>query len=276
MRYLIIALTASSIFWGTWACGEQAPQDQFQPLLGNVSGNNVNIRSGRGLNFEVISQLDKGRGVVVIGEEGQWYKIMLPKNTQCFVRQDFVAQGVVLSDNLRVRAGAGLNYSVLGTLNAKDQVQVVGREGDWLKIAPPANCSGWISKQYVQLTKRKYNVPSAGEATDEERQQPGEQKTAKENEEKPKSEEVQKPCPESAAVNLQFTGIVEDMGKIFNRPGTHKLVQEGKVTYYLRSDKVNLNRYTYRQVNIVGEVKETADEFRYPLIDVEEIGFARQ
>ncbi len=60
------------------------------------------------------------------------------------------AQVVNVTSNLRVRAAASANSSVLGYLNNKSTIEVLGEEGDWYKI----NFNGqtaYVSKDYVTL-----------------------------------------------------------------------------------------------------------------------------
>jgi uncharacterized protein YgiM (DUF1202 family) len=62
------------------------------------------------------------------------------------------------------------------------------------------------------------------------------------------------------------------MGKIFRRPGTHRLVVGGRTIYYLNSPDVDLNddRYWKEYVGVVGTVR-IVEGWRAPVLDVESV-----
>lgn len=51
-------------------------------------------------------------------------------------------------------------------------------------------------------------------------------------------------------------GWIDSVGKIFNRPGTHRLVKGGQTQYFLKSNTVNLDDYYKRLVGIRGRIVE--------------------
>ena len=65
--------------------------------------------------------------------------------------------GRVVTDSLNVRAGAGANYDIIGSLKRDDKVSVVSISNNWLKINYN-NKEGYISKTYVKLLNQKDNV----------------------------------------------------------------------------------------------------------------------
>lgn len=155
MRTLFIfLLCACSLFsFSILALAEESGPEQVLSISATVTANRVNVRAGKGLNFEILCQLNKGNGITLIEKNTSWYKMKLPKNASCFVHKGYILNETVQANSLRVRSGAGLNYTVLGMLKKGQKVKALKLEGDWLKIAPPNNCFGWIAKQYVQLPK---------------------------------------------------------------------------------------------------------------------------
>ncbi|MBL7084750.1 MAG: SH3 domain-containing protein [Candidatus Omnitrophica bacterium] len=220
----------------------ETEQDKFEPVYATVSADKVNVRAGYGLNFEVLAQLIKTDEVVVIGQEYGWYKIKLPEEARCFVHKDYVDAQLVTADKLRVRAGRNLNSNVLGTLKAGERVIVLEKDGDWLRIAPPQGCGGWIKKDYLTLSEKKFN--------------PQDLKAP--------------PLPQEI---IETSGVIEDLGKIYKRQGAHKLVEGKKTLYYLKSESIDLNLYLYDRVCVSGKLIEPSKDFpsAYPVIDVEEV-----
>jgi len=130
-------------------------EDKFEPVYASVLTEKVNIRAGQGLNFEVLGRLTQGNEVVVIGQGYGWYKIKLPAQALSFVHKDYIEGNLVKTDRLRVRAGAGTTFNLLGILKKGEAVNVLKEDGDWLKIRPPEGCAGWIKADYLQLSRIK-------------------------------------------------------------------------------------------------------------------------
>jgi len=58
--------------------------------------------------------------------------------------------GRVTGENVYVRSGPRLNFYPVLKLSAPAEVRVLGTDGEWLKIAPPAGAFSLISKEYVR------------------------------------------------------------------------------------------------------------------------------
>ena len=52
-------------------------------------GSRLNLRTGAGMNYEIIDQLRPGEEVTVIGTEGDWYKVIVPEKTG-YVHSDYL------------------------------------------------------------------------------------------------------------------------------------------------------------------------------------------
>ncbi|MFC1631785.1 SH3 domain-containing protein [Candidatus Omnitrophota bacterium] len=215
---------------------------QLPAVYATAVTSKVNIRSGQGLNFEILGQLNKYARVIVTGEEFGWYRVKLPQQAKCFVRQDYLNANVVATDLLRVRAGAGTNFNVLGLLKKGQTVRIIKPVGDWQMILPPEGCVGWIKKDYLRLSNQTVDAlaPQAAE--------PARKQNKK----------------------LEISGVIDDVGKIHNRPGTHKLIIGKNNFYYLNSKVINLNQYVYQQVSVIGTSVDLKDS-SHPVLNVEQV-----
>ena len=54
-----------------------------------TSGGRLNVRTGAGMNYEVIDQLRNGEEVTVIGSEGDWYEVIIPEK-KGYVHGDYL------------------------------------------------------------------------------------------------------------------------------------------------------------------------------------------
>jgi N-acetylmuramoyl-L-alanine amidase len=127
-----------------------------------VTTSNVQLRSGPGLQYSVVTEIKSGTKVNVAGREGEWLKVVSKKgnppgyieqrNAQPLdesaqartegadpsgarqVRRNFVAGPYVTTEETKVRRGPGSNYESVATIPKDTKVHVVGSEGGWLKV----------------------------------------------------------------------------------------------------------------------------------------------
>lgn len=67
------------------------PEDDEQETIGKVvtKGSRLNLRTGAGMDYEIIDQLRPGEEVTVIGTEGDWYQVTVPEKTG-YVHSDYL------------------------------------------------------------------------------------------------------------------------------------------------------------------------------------------
>ncbi len=239
------------------AIGAAFAQEEKQefPFSGQIKKDNVNIRSGPGQNFEILSKLNSDDLVSAIGESYGWYKIALPKGVFCYVSKDYIdtnggAEGVSNAARLNVRARPNKESIVLSQIAKGGTVQIVGEDEDgWYKINPPSDCYGWVRRDMVGLYVQEQANLQAPVKID--------------------------PAIKKAAVPadsnlIKIKGRVEKIGfTIRKRPGTHKLFQDKEFVYYLKTDKYNLKDFQGKEAAITGKIIE--GDFDRPLIIVENI-----
>ena len=66
-----------------------------------TGGSCLNVRTGAGLDYEIIDQLRPGEEVTVIGSEGEWYEVIVPEK-----------KGYVHSDYLKIAENNGQNIEI--------------------------------------------------------------------------------------------------------------------------------------------------------------------
>ncbi|GEM_PF-1256809 len=139
-----------------------------------VTVDSLNIRSSASLAGEVLGQAKFQDSLTVVGKEGAWLKIYYWGVTG-FVRGDMVSCSkptalsstasaskecvYVTVDLLNIRSSASTSSSVLGQASYRDELTVVGREGEWLKIYY-WGVTGFVRGDMVSCTK-----PTAAQAS---------------------------------------------------------------------------------------------------------------
>jgi len=96
-----------------------------------TNGGRLNLRTGAGLDYEIIDQLRCGEEVIVIGSEGDWYEVIVPQKT-----------GYVHSDYLELVETAEQNSeidSALLTMLMQFMTSGFGGEGEDHSFTPSGN-----------------------------------------------------------------------------------------------------------------------------------------
>ncbi|MGA3067236.1 MAG: hypothetical protein ABSF29_10360 [Tepidisphaeraceae bacterium] len=138
----------------------QSPQvenSKYQ-FEGAVNTSAVFVRSGPGEGYYATQKLEKGATVTVVGIKFDWLKIVPPEGSFSYVGSVFVDRsgdgsvGRVNRNDVNVRCGSLLNEmktTVQTHLNAGDEVQIIGKDDEYLKIKPPQDSYLYVSKEFV-------------------------------------------------------------------------------------------------------------------------------
>lgn len=78
--------------------------------------------------------------------------------------EEVTGRGIVTADSLNVRSGPGKEYDLMGKVYRSNEIDIVGIDGDWLKI-DYNNSEGYVSGEYV-----KYELQEVEEVVQEEEQ----------------------------------------------------------------------------------------------------------
>lgn len=125
-----------------------------------VEANHVNVRSKAGLVGEIVTRMTNGEPVTVIEEvnlkhsgveePSAWAKIQLPADAHVWLKSSYLdTNNAVTASKLKLRAGPGENYAMIGILQKGDAVQPINTKGDWTQIQAPTNGYAYIAAQYL-------------------------------------------------------------------------------------------------------------------------------
>lgn len=154
-KWFLIALIAVLLFTGFPVGAAEE---------GVVTGNVVNVRSGPGLNYQVVTKTEAGQGLSVVNKSGEWLQVRLYNGKEGWIRQDLVKitaaapaasstrYGKINTKVLNVRSGPGTNYALVTKIGQDEIHQILEEKDGWYKIA-----LGWVSGDYV--------VPAAAPAS---------------------------------------------------------------------------------------------------------------
>jgi hypothetical protein len=133
------------------------------PYVAEITGDNVNVRSGPGTNYYRCGKLNAGDRVEVVASKHSWSHIVPPAGSFSWISKQYVSIdpdnpgiGVVTGDAVRVYAGSDLLKPIHSTtvqlqFNKGDKVRLMGEEmGDYYKIAPPTGAYLWVLTEYTK------------------------------------------------------------------------------------------------------------------------------
>ncbi|MCO6437189.1 MAG: SH3 domain-containing protein [Phycisphaerae bacterium] len=159
------------VLFSAGAFAQTNPPAPTSPVAGEVTGNDVYVRSGPSSNYYPVSKLNAGDRVTVIGQTGEWYEIVPPSNVFSWISAEYVdtpdnVHGVVNGNNVLIRAGSDLppferhRSTLQMKVSRGTEVTILGESADgYLRIRPPSGVSVWISSSLVNLAG---HAPPAG------------------------------------------------------------------------------------------------------------------
>ena len=128
-------------------------------FVGSINARNVNIRSGPGMAYYVLGQLQSGDMVNVVGSLNGWDAISAPAGTLCYISKQFVhvgsdsAKGRVSANYVYVRAASRLaphsDYAVVKVVSRGTHVHIVGSTPSFYVIEPPRGAHVYVLAKFV-------------------------------------------------------------------------------------------------------------------------------
>ncbi|MDX8364091.1 SH3 domain-containing protein [Cytobacillus sp. IB215665] len=135
-----------------------------------VNVTTLNVRTGPGLSYEVITNIKQDEQFTLIATKDDWIQIQLPNQQTGWVASWLVTQNLITEkysspskvtanvDELRIRQGPGSNFQIIGSMNQGDYANVIEQQGDWTKISF-ASQVGWVSSQYLSPSESNLTTP---------------------------------------------------------------------------------------------------------------------
>ena len=124
------------------------------PCVAEVTGTDIYLRSGPGMNFYRCGKLSIPEKLTVVEQKDGWSKVTPPAGSFSWISKEYVKfdsehpeTGLITADDTRVWAGSEYvepmhSTSLQVKLSKGAKVNLLGEEkGDYYKIAPPAGAS---------------------------------------------------------------------------------------------------------------------------------------
>jgi uncharacterized protein YgiM (DUF1202 family) len=183
---LVAKMRAKAIADGLPNARTMSNEDLLEALILDLVGEEVEeptpsnvvwVKSQYGLNLRaqpvsgtVLKTLDDGEELSVLSQQGDWLQVRTSDGVTGWVATEYVTReapsvpGEVVTppslgtvwvqpqDGLNLRAGP-VSGAILRTLSFGDELSVLGRQGNWLRVRTSDGAIGWVAAEYVSEEK---------------------------------------------------------------------------------------------------------------------------
>ncbi len=142
-----------------------------------VKSSTVNVRSGAGLEYDVVTQIKKDTEYPVLSTNSSWVQIDLGNGKNGWVADWLID---IISNEpkevshtyidstvpiLNVRSGPSTSFAIVDKLSPGKSYLLLESDGDWGKIQLGDNKTGWVSLQYTaSFTETTKELPATQES----------------------------------------------------------------------------------------------------------------
>jgi len=256
---------------------------------GTVIGIDVPVRLDSRANADQLGTMKEGAKVKILREHLGWFQIFPPDTVKYFVAKKYVkylgkATAAVTPSDRQVPkalpdAEAQAKWKEAEELVAEQNALIAAKDIeklDFVKVAEAFEAVASLARsddlrKQAESEAKYYRKMAAVYA--------GIQKSMADARSKIEAIEAQirdRNKPEEK--KWEFTGHVDTVGRMFNRPGTHKLVSGGKIVCFLRAKddseeiRLQMNGFYDRYVGVRGTVQKLTDSWDgYSVVIVEAI-----
>ena len=228
-------------------------------LPGVVSQDNADVHAYYWDKSTVVGKLNKGDPVTIKQERGQWYRIAAPATARAYVFAEYVkvdggdpvvADSAPPPENPAVDPNLGKPGATGAPQMSKLDVEATKiKEAYYTRLKEQEVRQEEEAKEQVNRLEQALNdFESRLQAID---QQYGSQSYYSVSTTSVGSAAWAPPDP----VYGGYTGWVENIGRLGGAPATFRLTKGGEISFYLRSDRLNLSDFIGRRVWVNGRVE---------------------
>jgi hypothetical protein len=249
---------------------------------GTVLTNDTPVRLDSRHNAEKLAGLNEGDKVAIVKEHMGWFQIQAPDSVKYFVARKYVefvgeAKVETKADPKKVEAEA--------KKGGDDAARTFLREADAMfdevlkkLAADPKN----IEDTYVSAIELYVRASEVAVSADLKKFADQKAQDARKIEaarqfavDKIRTIKQPEPAPVSAP-KFEFTGYVDTVGALWNRPGTHKLIMADRIVCFIKcSDetmRIKMNGMFQKYVGIKGKVTRDPEGWTgYAVVEVESV-----
>lgn len=127
-----------------------------------VTADNLNIRSGPGTNYQLVSSVPKSTKLTVISKKDKWVQVKLPNGKQGWGINTYLQEikaapqppkVIYLKstvDMLNIRTAPNSDAQIIQVMDKTKSYKMIKKEGIWAQIQVSDKVTGWINAKFVQ------------------------------------------------------------------------------------------------------------------------------
>lgn len=164
----------------------QPQQAQNNSQAARVNGSSVNIRSGPGTGYAIVTQVGSGTTLPILESSGDWHKVSISSGGSGWIAGWLVSvvtspaqtpsrsipdtstvsrNAVVTGSTVNVRGGPGTNNSVVNQVVQGESLPVLDQSGDWYRVKLQNGSTGWVAGWLVSIQTSVSNPPASQNGT---------------------------------------------------------------------------------------------------------------
>ncbi|MBM6613882.1 N-acetylmuramoyl-L-alanine amidase [Desemzia sp. RIT804] len=151
-----------------------------------INASVVNVRTGPGLSYDVMSQVVEDEKVQVITEQNEWYKVRISNDQVGWIASWLVDNieisaatnlvGTITNPEVNVRAESNTDSDILGTVTEGTQLTVLFQQEGWTQVQY-YNQVAWISSDLIEVEVKPKQEATSTVATENDAAAPVQQVT---------------------------------------------------------------------------------------------------
>ena len=140
-----------------------------------VDASVVNVRTGPGLSYDIMSQVTGGEKVTMLSEENEWYKVRLNndqigwiaswliENTEVSAATNKI--GTVTGEEVNIRSESNLDSTILGKVANGTELTVLFQQEGWTQVQYNGQVA-WISSDLIEISESSTETTTVAVAED--------------------------------------------------------------------------------------------------------------
>lgn len=128
------------------------PEEGFCEERLSVKSKLANVRSGPGIDTDVLWQIEKYHPMIVLEKKSGWVKFKDFEGDMAWIHASLVGKAksvISIKDNCNVRQGPGTKHPIIFTVERGVPFKVLGKKNKWLNIEHADGDKGWIFQSLV-------------------------------------------------------------------------------------------------------------------------------
>ena len=142
------------------------PESEYANVGISIAADYVNIRKKPNTDAEIVGKLYRGSAATIIKTVGDWVYIK-SGSVSGYIMADYLAIGysaeklvdkfgtkwaTIAADTLRVREEKTTDSTIVTLLSQDESYEVVKEEDEWCKISVDGDTTGYVAKEYVNVS----------------------------------------------------------------------------------------------------------------------------